>query len=187
MHTLYIFFYFSLWILLSLSLSLFLSLSLSIYIYVCMYWNTKVKRQSYYIYCSVSLILFKLNNAVCTHFPSSWEGVFSLSNGCPEFFPHKRSVTYLTNPYWSTLGSLQFPAVGGGLVAKLYPTLETPWTLNTPGPFVHEIFQARILEWVAISFSKGSSQPRNQTQVSYIAGRFFPNWAIREAQLEIII
>ena len=43
------------------------------------------------------------------------------------------------------------------------------------------ILQARILEWVAISFSKGSSQPRNQTQVSCIAGRFFTDWATREA------
>ena len=38
---------------------------------------------------------------------------------------------------------------------------------------VHGIVQARILEWVAIPFSRGSSQPRDQTQVSHIAGRFF--------------
>ena len=47
---------------------------------------------------------------------------------------------------------------------------------------VHGILQARILEWVAFPFSRGSSQPRDQTQVSRIAGRFFTNWAIREAQ-----
>ena len=46
---------------------------------------------------------------------------------------------------------------------------------------VHGILQARILEWVAIPFSKGSSQPRDQTQVSCIAGRFFTSWATREA------
>ena len=40
--------------------------------------------------------------------------------------------------------------------------------------------QARILEWVAFSFSRGSSQPRDQTQVSSIAGRFFTSWATRE-------
>ena len=45
---------------------------------------------------------------------------------------------------------------------------------------VHGILQARILEWVAFLFSRGSSQPKNQTQVSRIAGRFFTNWAIRE-------
>ena len=46
---------------------------------------------------------------------------------------------------------------------------------------IHGIFQARILEWVAMSFSRGSSQPRGQTQVSCIAGRFFTNWATRKA------
>ena len=43
----------------------------------------------------------------------------------------------------------------------------------------------RILEWVAYPFSKGSSQPRNRTGVSCIAGRFFTNWAMREARLTI--
>ena len=47
---------------------------------------------------------------------------------------------------------------------------------------VHGILQARILEWVAFLFSKESSQPRDQTQVSCIAGGFFTSWAIREAQ-----
>ena len=42
-----------------------------------------------------------------------------------------------------------------------------------PGPSVHGIFQARILEWVAISFSRRSSRPRDQTCVSCLAGRFF--------------
>ena len=42
--------------------------------------------------------------------------------------------------------------------------------------------QARILEWVASPFSMGSSQPRDQTQLSHIAGRFFISWAIKEAQ-----
>ena len=48
--------------------------------------------------------------------------------------------------------------------------------------YVHGILQARILEWVAIPFSRGSSQPRDQTQVSRIAGGFFTSWATREAQ-----
>ena len=47
---------------------------------------------------------------------------------------------------------------------------------------VHGILQARILEWVAFPFSRGSSQPRDQTQVSRIAGEFFISWATREAQ-----
>ena len=47
---------------------------------------------------------------------------------------------------------------------------------------VHGILQARILVWVAIPFSSGSSQPRDQTQVSHVAGRFFTSWATREGQ-----
>ena len=46
---------------------------------------------------------------------------------------------------------------------------------------VHGILQARILEWVAISFSRGSSQPWDQTQIPCIVGRFFISWATREA------
>ena len=47
---------------------------------------------------------------------------------------------------------------------------------------VHRIHQARILEWVAFPFSRGSSSPRDWIQVSHFAGGFFTNWAIREAQ-----
>ena len=52
---------------------------------------------------------------------------------------------------------------------------------SLPGSSVHGILQGRILEWVAIPFSRESSQPRDQTQV-YIAGRFFIVSATREAQ-----
>ena len=55
---------------------------------------------------------------------------------------------------------------------------------SPPGSSIHGILQARILEWVAFPFSRGSSQPRNQTGVSCIAGRFFTVWATRlKAQL----
>ena len=59
----------------------------------------------------------------------------------------------------------------GGLVAKSCPTLTIPWTVAHQAPLSIGILQARILEWVAIYFSRGSYQPRNQTQVSCIAGR----------------
>ena len=49
-------------------------------------------------------------------------------------------------------------------------------------PIPHGIIQARILERVAFPFSRGYSQPRDQTQVSHIAGGFFTSWATREAQ-----
>ena len=51
---------------------------------------------------------------------------------------------------------------------------------SPPGSSVHGILQVRILEWVIIPFSRGSSQSRDQTQVSSITGRFFTVWAIRE-------
>ena len=53
-------------------------------------------------------------------------------------------------------------------VAQLCPTLCDPLSYT-----VHGIFQVRILEWVAYPFSRGSSQPRDRTQVSHIVGRFF--------------
>ena len=52
------------------------------------------------------------------------------------------------------------------LVAQLCPTLCDPVDYSPPGSFVHEILQAGILEWVAMPFSRESSQPRDQTQVS---------------------
>ena len=61
------------------------------------------------------------------------------------------------------------------------PTLWDPMDCSPPDSSVHGILQARILEWVAIPFSRGSSWPRDQTQVSCIASRFFTIWATREA------
>ena len=58
-----------------------------------------------------------------------------------------------------------------------------PVDCSPPGSSIHGILQARILEWVAISFSRGSSWPRDRTQVSCIAGRRFNLWATREALL----
>ena len=58
-------------------------------------------------------------------------------------------------------------------VAQLCPILCNPMDCSLPDSSVHGILQARILEWVAVPFSRGSSQPRDQTQVSHIAGGFF--------------
>ena len=67
------------------------------------------------------------------------------------------------------------------LVAQSCPTLCNPMDCSPPGSSVHGILQTRILEWVAISFSRGSSQPRDRTQMFCVAGRFFTIWATREA------
>ena len=62
-------------------------------------------------------------------------------------------------------------------VAQLCLTLCDPMDCSPPGSSVHGILQARILEWVAIPFSRGSYQPRNPTRVSCFAGGFFTSWA----------
>ena len=62
-----------------------------------------------------------------------------------------------------------------------------PMGCTSPGSSVHGISQARVLEWVAISFSRESFKPRNQTQVSCIADRFFTDWAMRESKNTQII
>ena len=66
-------------------------------------------------------------------------------------------------------------------VAQPCLTLCDPLDCSLPGFSVHGIFQARVLECVAISFSRGSSRPRDWTQVSHIVGRCFTLWATRKA------
>ena len=65
-------------------------------------------------------------------------------------------------------------------VARSCLTLHDPMDYSLPGSSIYGIFQARILEWVAISFSGRSSRPRDWTWVSHIIGRCFTIWATRE-------
>ena len=65
-------------------------------------------------------------------------------------------------------------------VAQSCPTLCDPMDCSPPGSSVHGILQARILEWVASPFSRGSSWPKDRTQVSCMAGRYFTIWATRD-------
>ena len=67
-------------------------------------------------------------------------------------------------------------------VAQSYPTFCNPIDCSLPGSSVYGIFQAIVLEWIAIFFSRGSSQPRAQIQVSRIVERCFTIWATREVQ-----
>ena len=66
-------------------------------------------------------------------------------------------------------------------VLSRVPLFVTPRTVAHQAPLSMRILQARILDWIAMPSSRGSSQPRDRTQVSCIAGRFF-TWATREAQ-----
>ena len=65
-------------------------------------------------------------------------------------------------------------------VTQLCPTLCNPVDCSLPGSSVHGIFQAIVLEWIVISFSRGSSRPKDRTQVSCIVDRRFTAWATRE-------
>ena len=67
------------------------------------------------------------------------------------------------------------------LVTQLCLILCDPMDCSPPGFSVHGILQAKILEWVAIIFSRESSRPRDRTLVSCISGRFCTTWTIREA------
>ena len=69
------------------------------------------------------------------------------------------------------------------LVPQLCPTLCDPMDCSPQGSSLHGILEARILEWVSVPFSKGSSQPRDRTHVAHISGRFFTIGAFREAQI----
>ena len=70
--------------------------------------------------------------------------------------------------------------------AQVCLTLCDPMDCSPPDSSVHGILQARILEWVTVLFSKGSSQPRDRTLVSCIAGGFSTIWATREAYLMVL-
>ena len=85
---------------------------------------------------------------------------------------------------WSTPETLiiniiyiRFSEVKWSEVSQLCPTLCEAMDCSLPVSSVHGIFQARVLEWVAFSFSKASSQPRDRTPVSHTTGRRFTVWA----------
>ena len=71
------------------------------------------------------------------------------------------------------------------LVAQLCLTLWNPMDCSLQGSSVYGILQARILEWIAIPFSRGSFWPRDQTQACCIVGRFFTVWASRDAYIYV--
>ena len=89
-----------------------------------------------------------------------------------------QSMEFSRQEYWN---GLPFPSptctMKWSEVTQSYPILFNPMDCSPPGSSVHGILQARILEWAAISFSRGSSWPRNQTHVFCIAGGFFTVWA----------
>ena len=104
---------------------------------------------------------------------------------CPSIDEWIKKLWYMyTMEYYSATTKRRSCHLRAGfcvLVTQWCPTLYDPMDYISPGSSVHGNLQARLLEWVAISFSRASSRPRAQTWVSFIAGRFFTVWAIREA------
>ena len=93
---------------------------------------------------------------------------------------HKESDTTLL-PWF--LWPLKSESEGG--VTQSCPTLCDLIDYGLPRSSLHGNFQAKVLQWVSISFSRGSFQPRDQSWVSHIVGRFFTIWATREVTTEL--
>ena len=85
---------------------------------------------------------------------------------------------------YGSLHSYLLPSSACCLVAELCSTLCDSMDCSPPGSSVHGIVQARILEWVAMFPSRGSSQPRDQTQISCIGRWILCRWATREALVQ---
>ena len=93
----------------------------------------------------------------------------------------RQTQLYLLSQCFSKVSELQV------LVTQLCLTVCDPMDYSPPGFSVHGILQARILEWVAIPFSRGSSLCRDQTQVSCIAGRCFTVWAPGKSETALLL
>ena len=91
------------------------------------------------------------------------------------------SMGFSRQEYWSAV-PLSSLSESESEVTHSCPTLCNPMDCSLPGSSLHGILQARVLKWVAISFSRGSSGPRDRTRVSCIPGRHFKLWATREAR-----
>ena len=107
--------------------------------------------------------------------------IFLLQKDHVSHYSSNSSFAFLFRMYSGCLQRSWVWGFAGSEVTQSCPTLCDPMDCRLPGSSIYGIFQAGILEWVAISFSRRSSQHRDHTQVSRIAGRFFIIWVTREA------
>ena len=106
----------------------------------------------------------------CPFHPGGWQ----------KFPGHKHLVQiHHAQPQWSQVPELRRAMHFHRVYFSVWKSVSCS-DCSLPGSCVHGILQTRILEWVAYPFSRGSSQPRDWTQVSCIAGRFFTIWATRK-------
>ena len=156
-------------------------------------WYTVV--YTYHIYpfiCWQTFRLFPLSCLLQIMLQWTWECKYLfkiLISFSSETYSRTKSLYIFTLPLHFVflifcLYHVPFPVSLSSTESEVTPsclTLCDPMDCSPPGSSVHGILQARILEWVAIFFSRGSSPPRDRTQVSRIAGRHFNLWATREA------
>ena len=124
--------------------------------------STWVYRKYQWINCIWSDRLFTIMNILILL--TFKKGLFHLH------FPMFSEVFYVGDKDFSSLSNIM-------LVTQSCPTFCNTTDCSPPGSSIHGVFQARVLEWVTMSVSRGSSQRRDQTWVSYIASRFFTIWA----------
>ena len=98
----------------------------------------------------------------------------------PSQEPARSKASAFVHRPWGPSGTPQSEKKVKVLVIQSCPTLWDPMDCSLPGSSVLGTLQARVLGWVAIPFSRGSSQPRDHTQVSHFAGRLFTIRATRE-------
>ena len=101
-----------------------------------------------------------------------------VAQSCPTLWPHGLSSPWSSPCQNTGVGSLS-------LLQGIFPTQGSNPGLPHCRWILYQLSHEgspRILEWVAYPFSRGSFQPRNRTRISWIAGRCFTNWAIRETQ-----
>ena len=120
-----------------------------------------------------SIRVFSNESVICIRWPKFWSFSFSISlfnkfSGLISVMIDWLDLLAVQGTFKNLFQHHSQKHGGGGLVTQSCPTLCDPMDGNLQGSSLHGISQPRTLEWVAISFSRGSSQPRNQTQVSCI-------------------
>ena len=111
---------------------------------------------------------------------SCWGAYFDVSE---TYAPHSTPTLGIQSEVQERTGHSQADSDHNSEVAQLCPTRCNPMDCSPPGSSLHGILQARVLEWVAISFSRGSSRLRDRTRISCAAGRRFNLWVTSLTQL----
>ena len=109
---------------------------------------------------------------------NEYSGLISFSNDWFDLFAVQGTLKSFLQHHSSKASILQYSAFCMVQLSHLYMTTGKVWKWKSLSCV--RLFVTPLLEWVAFPFSKGSSQPRNQTQVSHIAGKFFTSWATRD-------